>query len=171
MLENLGRCGATGDHHLPLDVVDLLQKAPKLKGDFVCLLLLIVLKESVFTSSFFQDVDVLASSCGSFEARVQAYVDMLRPRFKTACIEASSSPVYHLEVVQMARQGTGRFCGSCRLMSVLGIVEKADRDGEADAKSLGAGVEAELVQLGNTSMYKLLEHDSGKLDEFVREIP
>ena len=149
--------------------MDLFEKTPKLKGDLVCLLLLIVLKESVFTSCVFQDVDVQGlavraggqadaeslgagnvksskSAAESLEERVQAYVHMLRPRLKKACLESSSNPKYHLEVRQMAMQGTGRFLGSCRLMSVLGIVQKSDEvpvggsaDAKADAESLGAG--------------------------------
>ena len=107
---------------------------------------------------------------------------MLMPRFKRACIEASRSPKYHIEVAQMARQRTGRVSGSCEFMSVLGIVEKSvkngqagtrgtsgNADGEADAESLGTGVEAELLQLGNASKYKLLENDSGKLEQFVKD--
>ena len=186
---------------MPLDIVDLFHKAPKLKGDIVCLLLVIVLKESVFTSCVFQGVDVqglaskrrrcesqadaqsLGAGVVSLEERVHAYVDVLKTRFQKACIEASSSPKYHLEVSQMAQQGTGRFLGSCRLMTALGIVSKSDEDdaalaksskrrrceSQADAQSLGAGVVAGLVSLGNTWKYNVLENDSERLKEFVRD--
>ena len=94
----------------------------------------------------------------------------------------------------MACQGSGRFCGSCLMMSALGIAEKtvsrscrdgklrrgltsgnaegqtvAESEGQTFAESLGAEVEAELVGLGNTSTFKLLDDDSVKLEQFVRD--
>ena len=104
----------------------------------------------------------------------------LRVRLCVCSAFVSSNPKYHLEAVQMSKQGVGRFCGSCRLMSALGIAQKVGKgrqvgkrracgnaDDEADAESLGADVETEGLQLGNTFKYKLLEHDSGQLKKFV----
>ena len=179
---------------MPLDVVDLFEKAPNLKVDIVCLMLVIVLKESVFTSCVFEGLDVhgitaKANAFRSPNARVRAYVDMLRPRLKGACMEVPKDPRYHIQVSQMAAQGVGRYTGSCWIMKVLGIVEKcvdgersgkrrkrdapapsANATSEADAESLGAGVETGLlVAVGNTSNYKLLDHESEDLAEFVRD--
>ena len=70
----------------------------------------------------------------------------------------------------MAQQGVGRFVGSCRLMSVLGIAEKSGTaDCRADAESLGAGVQKECLLWGNSHTYQLIEDDSEKLEQFVRD--
>ena len=179
---------SAGDSHLPLDIVDLKEKAVRLKDDFVCLVLCILLKECVCTTSVFQDLDIQEQFKGSedmsFEQRVQRYVEVLKPRLVKACVTASSSPQYHTEVAQMGRQGVARFTGTCRMMNLLGIVEnvsdeapskkskrqpKADAaslsEPQADAASLSTGV---ALQLGNTRTCKVLENDASKLAEFVQ---
>ena len=166
MLTSVG-LNYAGDDHLPLDVIDFVEKAPAVMSDLTSTVLLAVLKESAFTDVAFKGYTANFVASSAVETPEAERINTLRPRMVKASGEAANDPRYHLQVKQMAMQGVGRYIGSCRTMSVCGVVEKVEgAKPTANAESLGEGV----VRLGNTNLYKIVDEDtSGTFARFCKD--
>ena len=141
--------------------------------DFTCLVLLAMLKESAFTDIVFRDMPSCPSAWGKAE--------FLRPRLVDAVREARKDERHATQVSQLARQGAGRFTGSCRVVTLLGICASGEaitgeHAGSSNAEPLGR-VEKEPSQLqrvhigasGSKNVYHLLVEDDGRFDEFCKD--